>query len=338
MAGSRCNIKVTILCLTYNHEKFIRDCLDGFVKQKTRFPFEAIVVDDASTDTTPLIVREYARSYPNIIKPIYKPVHNHLSGLREILDHLFASVQSEYVAMCDGDDYWTDHFQLQKQVDFLDTHPEYVVCYHNAVIINEAGEKIADSILGAEDKKDFSGEELMFVPRVLKQTMCFRRVFSGLPEEFYQVCNGDRFVVGLLGQYGRGKYLGDVVRPAVYRQHAQSMWSSLTDMDQEVTTLNTRLWLYFYYVRCVSQDFALRFLYEKIFLYMLSIKKNPNQILREREQIITQRLRSVQEKERQLKSIKYLLKQLWCLFPRKIKTQLVKWLSRINPLKAYKFF
>lgn len=123
-------IMVTIRCAAYNHEPFIRQCLDGFVMQQTNFRFEAIVHDDASTDGTADIIREYAEKYPDVIKPIYETENQYSKrdgSLGRIMD---AHTRGKYVAMCEGDDYWTDPLKLKKQVDFLESHPGYVVCVH----------------------------------------------------------------------------------------------------------------------------------------------------------------------------------------------------------------
>ena len=119
---------VSIRCITYNHEPYIRQCLEGFVMQKTNFKFEAIVHDDASTDHTADIIREYAAKYPDIIKPIYETENQyskHDGSIRRIMD---AACTGKYMACCEGDDYWIDPFKLQKQVDFLEANPEYSVC------------------------------------------------------------------------------------------------------------------------------------------------------------------------------------------------------------------
>lgn len=130
-------IMVTIRCLAYNHEAYIRQCLDGFIKQKTNFCFEAIVHDDASTDGTANIIREYAEKYPDIIKPIFE-VENQYSkrdgSLRRIMN---SHMKGKYIAMCEGDDCWIDPYKLQKQVDYLESHPECVYSCHRYYIYNE---------------------------------------------------------------------------------------------------------------------------------------------------------------------------------------------------------
>lgn len=130
---------VSIRCTVYNHEPFLRQCLDGFVMQQTTFPFEAIVHDDASTDGSAAIIREYAEKYPDIIKPIYETenqYHKHDGSIARILNATMHP-QSKYIAVCEGDDYWTDPHKLQIQVDFLESHPDYSFSVHEYKVWNE---------------------------------------------------------------------------------------------------------------------------------------------------------------------------------------------------------
>lgn len=127
-------LMVTIQCITYNHEPYIRQALEGFVMQKTNFRFEAIVHDDASTDGTAAIIREYAERYPDIIKPIYETENQYSKGDGSLGRIMRAHTHGKYVALCEGDDYWTDPNKLQLQVDFLESHPDYSMCFHNAIV------------------------------------------------------------------------------------------------------------------------------------------------------------------------------------------------------------
>lgn len=120
---------VSIRCTVYNHEPYLRQCLDGFVMQKTNFAFEAIVHDDASTDNSAEIIREYAEKYPDIIKPIYE-TENQYSKQDGSLDKIMnENTHGKYVAFCEGDDYWIDSYKLQKQVDILEQNPNIGLCY-----------------------------------------------------------------------------------------------------------------------------------------------------------------------------------------------------------------
>ena len=131
-------IVVSIVSLAYNHAKYIRQCLDGFIMQKTNFAFEVLIHDDASTDGTANIIRDYELKYPNIIKPIYQTENQYQKGVAIGATYLYPRVQGKYIAECEGDDYWTDPFKLQKQVDFMEQHPDYGLCYSKVKMHYEA--------------------------------------------------------------------------------------------------------------------------------------------------------------------------------------------------------
>lgn len=129
-------ILLAIHCLVYNHEPYLRDCFEGFVMQKTNFRFVAIVHEDSSTDESAAIIQEYAEKYPEIFRPIYETENlwsKHDGSLERIMNAAIDSTGAKYVAMCEGDDYWTDPLKLQKQVDFLESHPGYGCCCHRFV-------------------------------------------------------------------------------------------------------------------------------------------------------------------------------------------------------------
>lgn len=125
--------KVLIRCFTYNQEKYIEDALKGFVRQKTNFPYCALVVDDCSTDRTAEIIKKYEGEYPDIIKGIYLPVNMYGNPQKMEIIKPWED-RAQYIAMCEGDDYWIDDYKLQRQVDFLDSHPEYMLHFHNAIV------------------------------------------------------------------------------------------------------------------------------------------------------------------------------------------------------------
>ena len=137
---------VSIRCLVYNHEPYLRQCLDGFVMQQTTFIFEAIVHDDASTDGSAAIIREYAEKYPDIIKPIFEAENQYSKHgpIIKIMDDAMHP-DSKYIAICEGDDYWTDPHKLQIQVDFLESHPDYSFSVHDFRALNDKNKKISSS-------------------------------------------------------------------------------------------------------------------------------------------------------------------------------------------------
>lgn len=126
-------IMVTIQCITYNQEQYLGDALEGIVMQKTNFRFEAIVHDDASTDGTAVVLRKYAEKYPEIIRPIYESENQYSKRNGSVNRIMNAAVRGKYIAFCEGDDYWTDPYKLQKQVDFLESHSDCTMCFHNAI-------------------------------------------------------------------------------------------------------------------------------------------------------------------------------------------------------------
>lgn len=135
------NIMVSVICNTYNHEKYIGDAIKGIVNQKTDFKFELLIHDDASTDHNADIIREYEKKYPDIIRATLEK-ENQLKHCHITRDIAFPQARGKYIAFCEGDDYWTDMEKLQKQVDFLEKHEDYSMCLHNAVMLdNETGEK-----------------------------------------------------------------------------------------------------------------------------------------------------------------------------------------------------
>lgn len=171
-------IVVSIRCLAYNHEPYIRQCLEGFVMQKTSFRFEAIVHDDASTDGTAAIIREYAEKYPGIIKPIFEKENQyskHDGSLGRIMD---AEMRGKYIAMCEGDDYWTDPYKLQKQVNILEADETLMAVVTNSSIVDQFGKELTskqenvvkDNVEGRYNLRTF----MRVVHHYPTATVCYR--------------------------------------------------------------------------------------------------------------------------------------------------------------------
>ena len=211
---------VSIRCLVYNHEPFLRQCLDGFVMQKTTFPFEAIVHDDASTDGSAAIIREYAEKYPDIIKPIYETENQYRKGtIGRIMDAAMHP-NSKYIALCEGDDYWTDPEKLQLQVDFLENHPDYTMCFHRAkTILDETGEETdrfpSESFKMIQDR-DYTSTELLQVWTVPTASIVHRRECASYPLNFrYIDLYGDIAKVLSCAEMGKVRGFGRTM--SVYR-------------------------------------------------------------------------------------------------------------------------
>ena len=231
---------VSICCTTYRHERFIAAALDGFLAQRIKFPFEILVHDDASPDTTPSIIAAYAERHPDIVKPIYQTQNQYSRGIKPQIAFNFPRAQGRYIALCEGDDVWTDPLKLQTQVDFLETHPEYVLSFHQVQVADEEN-RPTGSILGIV--QDVTAAELRLGQWVPTLSLCFRNlpILRDMPPEIHTVLAADIFLLTVLGRFGDGKYLGDRIRPGIYHAHTGGVWSGLPKERQMMETLRTHM-------------------------------------------------------------------------------------------------
>ena len=235
------SILVSIKCTVYNHEPFLRQCLDGFVMQRTNFRFEAIVHDDASTDGSAAIIREYAAKYPDIIKPIYETENQYSKrdgSLRRIMN---AHMRGKYVAMCEGDDYWTDPCKLQKQVDFLESHPDYVMCFHRYQFFNQDERALQNEVLPALVGSDGLSFDLDFYISnewfTQPLTVVYRlSAFRNIHADRYRYYK-DATLFYLMLKYGKGFVLPDVA--GVYRLHNGGVFSKISHKDKILGNIKT---------------------------------------------------------------------------------------------------
>lgn len=182
---------VSIRCITYNHESYISQALDGFLMQKTKFPFEVIVHDDASTDKTAEIIREYEAKYPKIIKPIYEVENQwskHDGSLARIMKN---ACKGKYIAVCEGDDYWIDDNKLQLQVEFLENNNEYGLCYTKSHIYNQ----LASEMTGTMGLGKTTFNEIFFSYDIPTATMVYRKSLFDKYDDFKNQ-NGKKWIVG----------------------------------------------------------------------------------------------------------------------------------------------
>lgn len=132
---------VSICCVTYNHEKYIAQTLEGFLSQQTNYPYEILVHDDASNDRTADIIREYAERYPDLIKPIIQTENQYSKNIPMNETFNFPRAQGKYIALCEGDDYWCDPNKLERQIRHMESDPACTFCFTNGTIHDESGEK-----------------------------------------------------------------------------------------------------------------------------------------------------------------------------------------------------
>lgn len=220
---------VSIVCEVYNHEPFLRQCLDGFVMQKTTFPFEILIHEDASTDGSAKIVRTYADKYPELFKPIYQIENQYSQGIHIWAVHQFPRAKGKYIALCEGDDYWIDPLKLQKQADFLETHPDYAMCFGNAMTHWEGGDK-PDELFSHIEDRDYDADEFskgwicptasVMLRREATETDLFRQ-FTSNPK----IITGDLPLWATCATLGKIRGFSDVF--CVYRRAASGFMLSM---------------------------------------------------------------------------------------------------------------
>jgi len=275
--GGESSVLASVCCLTYNHEDYIRDAIDGFLSQETDFPFEVIIHDDASTDRTADIIHDYAKRYPGIIRPIIQTENQFSKGGLIALRFVFPKAQGKYIAICEGDDFWTDKTKLQQQVSFLEDNPEYVIAYTDCKPFDESGVLNRDYGGATED---LSSLDLKKAPCISTLTTCFRNVIDEIPQDLLSARYGDMVTWSLLGHHGKGKYLADI-RPAAYRVHDGGLHSRKTNRARAAMHLVTVGALFAYYDRIgdakIARFFKIRLLMSTLnsmgFGYLYGIAK-----------------------------------------------------------------
>jgi len=218
-------VLVSVCCTAYNHEKYIRSCLDGFVNQKTNFKYEVIVHDDASTDNTASIIQEYADKYPKIIKPILQKENQYSKDVLIYEDYLYPQCKGKYIAFCEGDDFWCDENKLQKQVDVLEDNLDYVACVHQTKTLDLKRKK--ESLFVKCDKDSILETEKFFSATIPYQTSSLMYRFELVNKRpsfcFVSKQVGDYPTAVFLTLTGPVYYLNQTM--SVYRKFTEGSWS-----------------------------------------------------------------------------------------------------------------
>jgi glycosyltransferase involved in cell wall biosynthesis len=226
---------VSVCMTTYNHEKFIAQALDGILMQEVDFPHEVVIGEDCSTDRTRAIVCDYQRRHPDKIRLRLSRENLYSQKLKPGLGVLRAC-RGKYIALCEGDDYWTDPLKLQKQVDFLEAHPECAMCFHERFMVDSNGVLIPISRLPAGMKRSLSRSEIIRWRYPLPPTctvMYRKRHIADLPDWIRKVDFGDRVTVLTATQYGQAGYV-EGIKPSMYRVHAGGVNRGNSDAVQKL--------------------------------------------------------------------------------------------------------
>jgi glycosyltransferase involved in cell wall biosynthesis len=225
---------VSVRTSTYNHAKYIEQCIEGVLAQQTMFPIEYIIGEDYSTDRTREIVFDYARRYPNIIRVI---TADNNFGMKANGYRTRSACRGKYVALCEGDDYWTDPLKLQKQVDFMEDHHDYSLCFHNVQKLYQATGEI-ETWKRRWTKPYYTLEDVLR-DKVFVHTssrMFRNELISELPNWFYDAPVGDWPLLVLHAQNGKIGLIDQVM--SVYRVHRSGVWSGANQLKQQEIALN----------------------------------------------------------------------------------------------------
>ena len=221
------DILVSISCSTYNHEKYIVDAIEGFLMQKADFKFEILIHDDASTDKTAEIIREYEKKHPDLIKPIYQTESQYSKGIK-VSNFNRKRAQGKYIAICEGDDYWIDSLKLQKQVDFMNNHPECSMCFHAAKILNVKNNAYIGLIRPYNKTFVLSNKKLFIGGGGSTPTASIlykKELTNVLPDFYYSSPVGDHALALFLSSNGSIGYIDEVM--SVRRLWVPSSWNTL---------------------------------------------------------------------------------------------------------------
>ncbi len=263
-------MKVSVIIITYNHEKYLRNTLESAINQKVNFEYEIIISDDASTDTTPAIINEFHERYPNLIVPLLHNKNLGGFGKNNTLAAL-AVTKGTYIAALDGDDYWTDSEKLQTQVDYLENNPSFSACFHNAKIKYEDDLEVVEEFVNDENQKmvvskaDLIDEDEVWF--IATSAFMFKNgILKNYPKWFHESKSGDipRYV--LLAKAGDIGYINKVM--SVYRKNRMGM--SFTDSKFNANYIRNRISMF----KAIDKEYnfefhqKMRFTLAKYYLFL----------------------------------------------------------------------
>jgi glycosyltransferase involved in cell wall biosynthesis len=246
---------LTICCIAYNHSSFIQDSILGFLSQQTNFPIEIIIHDDASSDGTADLIKQYHEKYPKLIKGILQQQNQYSSRGFGFFSEVLQQAQGKYIALCEGDDFWTDPNKLQRQVDFLEANPDFSICFHKVQILQDG--YLKEDFITKPPLPVSTIEDLAWGNYIHTCSCVFRnRGAEILGPSFDSSPLGDYYVHMMNAQHGK-IYCIDAIM-AVYRIHESSLWSNLGSFDNLDKTLVSR--------KCILADLNSSFLQARLII------------------------------------------------------------------------
>lgn len=234
--------KVSVCMITYGHEKFIEQAINGVLMQECDFEIELVIANDCSPDKTDEIIRKVIDNHP---KSSYIKYIKHVKNLGMMPNFIFAlqECKGKYIALCEGDDYWTDPLKLQKQVDFLEGNSDYVLCFHQVNILKNNDEIVEDFITKVPENYETIETLARLGNYIHTPSVVFRNIIKSFPPEFEQSPIGDYFLYMMLAKHGKLKYLEE--KMAVYRDGV-GIWSDKSEYFKNLNTAYTHALLVSY--------------------------------------------------------------------------------------------
>ncbi len=227
---------VDVNLVTYNHDKFISKAIESVLEQKTDFEYRLIVGDDCSTDATQSIIRNYALQYPERIQLLIAPEHRGIQHKDRVGMQVLRLSTAKYVALLDGDDYWTDPHKLQKQIDFLETNIDFAVCFHNVKVSYDDHSREPWNYCPPDQKEISTLEDLLDRNFIATSSAVFRRECLGeLPDWFLKIKSGDWLIYILSALNGKLGYLNEVM--SVYRIHHAGLWTRQSSVQNTLAEI-----------------------------------------------------------------------------------------------------
>lgn len=315
-------IRVSIICTVYNHEKYIEKALEGFLMQKTNFEYEILIHEDASTDNSANIIKKYEEKYKDKIRVIYRKENQYSKGISPS-KFLYEISKGDYLAICEGDDYWIDENKLQKQVEFLENNQEYSATYHNVFVVDSNGEKLKKNLLWPiEESHNVTISDLEEKITLCGQTasiVCknFWREWNEYEKNKYLNCrsNGDRKLSLIFTLMGKVYFFKDIM--SCYRKvttHGDSYSAKTRGKNTTFHSYNSLIDLKKLALNLFDYDYKIdRHLKDCLFTALVFMIKNPN---KENLKIFLKILKTYKNK---LSVLIYSSNKLFSLLLRKIK-------------------
>jgi glycosyltransferase involved in cell wall biosynthesis len=235
---------VTIRLLVYNHAPYLRECLNSILMQQTSFPYLLLISEDASNDGSREICKEYADKYSDKVRLLLHSRENNImingkpSGLFNSVYSNFC-ITSKYIATCEADDYWTDPYSLQKRVEYLESHSDHVICFHNSKKFHQEGQHFEEPLLPFHSSRSFDQSQIINVQVPTASIVYRNHLIDKFDPNMVKVTCGDFILKMKLTVHGKARYIHEI-EPSIYRIHGGGTYSRQSKFQKNVLNIQAR--------------------------------------------------------------------------------------------------